>query len=579
MLTETKVSWLPWSEESFKKAKELDKPILLDISAVWCHWCHVMDETTYSDKGIVYLIETKFVPIRVDRDQRPDIDKRYNMGGWPTTAFLTPDGEIVTGGTYIPPSQMAVLLEHTSNFYNNNKGNIKFHIKEPKKQKPEPPLTDGLKNEVFLSIIDDLTLTIASQFDRLHGGFGNAPKFPHSAALRLALLQYHRQGHEAALNIVKKTLTHMQNGGIYDKEEDGFFRYSTTHDWSIPHYEKMCEDNAQLIINYLEAYQVTGDNAFRDTAKGTLSYVNTKLSDQENGGFYGSQDADEIYYKLSLRERRKRTAPKIDQTLFVNWNAMMVSAYLSASVVLDDLSYQDFALKTVKRLLETGLSSKKGTTHYIIGGKSHLSGLLTDQVYMMKCLIDCYQTTADKKFLSIAESLANFMLNKLLSDTGGFYDRLKESRAIGALKLLDKPLTENSIAACAFLRLHHYTGNHQYFDVARKTLEYFSTNIQRYGIMGAVYGLAVELYLHPMQIHIVGSLKNNQTHRFLHESLKTYNPLKVVEVIDPTADAERLKTLGYPVPDAPRTYICFDGKCNLVENPKKIGENIVWRKK
>ncbi len=577
-MTETKVSWLPWSEASFKKAKELDKPILLDISAVWCHWCHVMDETTYSDRGVARLIETKFVPIRVDRDQRPDIDKRYNMGGWPTTAFLTPDGEVLTGGTYIPPSQMMALLEHTSNF-NKNKGDIKSRIKELEKQKPEPPLTDGLNNEVFLSIIDDLILMIASQFDSLHGGFGNAPKFPHSTALRLALLQYHRQGHEAALNIVKKTLTQMQNGGIYDEEEGGFFRYSTTRDWSIPHYEKMCEDNAQLLINYLEVYQVTGDTAFRDTAKGILTYVNAKLSDQENGGFYGSQDADEIYYKLSLRERQKLKAPRIDQTLFVNWNAMMCSAYVLASAVLGDPSYQDFALKTVNLLLETSFSPKKGTAHYIIGGKSHLSGLLTDQAYMMKCLIDSYQTTADRKFLTKAGSLAEFMLNNLWSDTGGFYDKPKESRALGALKLLDKPLNENSIATSAFLKLHHYTDNQRYLKAAKKTLEYFSSDIQRYGIMGAVYGLAVELYLHPMQIHIVGSLKDNNTHRFLQESLTTYNPLKVVEVIDPAADAERLKTLGYPVADPPTAYVCFEGTCNSVENPEKIGKTIVWRKK
>jgi uncharacterized protein YyaL (SSP411 family) len=463
LLTETKVSWLHWDEESFKKAKELDKPILLGISAVWCHWCHVMDQTTYSDSEVARLIEDKFVPIRVDRDQRPDIDKRYNMGGWPSTAFLTPDGEILTGGTYIPPQQMKALLEHISSFYKKNKNNLKSRIKELKKEKPEhQSIKYGLDREVFLSVIDGLTLGIASRFDSLHGGFGNAPKFPHSGALRLALLQHHLQGHKAALNIVKKTLTEMRNGGIYDKEEGGFFRYSTTRDWSIPHYEKMCEDNAKLVVNYLEAYQVTGENVFRDTAKGILAYINAKLSDQENGGFYGSQDADEVYYKLSLPERLKRTSPRIDRTLFINWNAMMISAYLLASVVLDDQSYQDFALRTVKLLLETSLSPKNGIAHYLIEGKSHLSGLLTDQVHMIQCLIDSYQITSDREFLDRAESLADFMLDKLWSGTGGFYDKPEGIGAFGALKLLDKPLDENSVAADAFLRLHHLTGKQKY---------------------------------------------------------------------------------------------------------------------
>jgi uncharacterized protein YyaL (SSP411 family) len=579
LLMETKVSWLQWSEESFEKAKELDKPILLGISAVWCHWCHVMDKTTYSDSEVARLIEDNFVPIRVDRDQRPDIDKRYNMGGWPSTAFLTPDGEILTGGTYIPPQQMKALLDHISRFYKKNKNNLKSKIKELEKENHEPPSTEhSLDSEVFLSVIDYLTLGIASRFDSLHGGFGNAPKFPHSDALRLALLQYHLQGHKAALNIVKKTLTEMGNGGIYDKEEGGFFRYSTTRDWSIPHYEKMCEDNAKLLVNYLEAYQVTGENVFRDTAKGILSYLSDKLSDKINGGFYGSQDADEVYYKLSLPERLKRESPRIDRTLFVNWNAIMASAYLLASVVLDDQSYQAFALRTVNILLETSFSPKNGVPHYLIEGKSHLSGLLTDQVHMMACLIDSYKITSDRKFLDRAERVAEFMLDKLWSSTGGFYDKPKETGAFGALELLDKPLNENSVAADAFLRLHHYTGKQEHLETAKKTLECFASGYQRYGIMGAVYGLAVELYLYPMQIHIVGSLKDDVTRRFLMESLRAYNPLKVVEVIDPTSDTERLKNLGFPFTEKPTAYVCFEGTCNSVEDPEEIAKTM-WRKK
>jgi uncharacterized protein YyaL (SSP411 family) len=573
-MAETKVTWLPWDKESFRKAKELDKPILLGISAVWCHWCHVMDQTTYSDSEVARLIEEKFVPVRVDRDQRPDIDKRYNMGGWPSTAFLTPDGEILSGGTYIPPQQMKALLEDVSSFYMKNKGNIKSRIEELKKEVEKPSIEYGVNSEVFRSIIDGLTLAIASRFDSLHGGFGNAPKFPHSGALRLALLQHYLEGHKAALNIVKKTLEKMSGGGIYDEEEGGFFRYSTTRDWSIPHYEKMCEDNAKLLVNYLEAYQVTGESVFRDTAKGILEYVNAKLSDQENGGFYGSQDADEAYYKLSLSERVKRTPPRVDKRLFVNWNCMMSSAYLLAAVVLDDQSLQDFALRTVNLLLDTSFSSENGVAHYLMEGKRHLSGLLTDQVHMMRCLIDCYQLTLDRKFLDSAEKIAEFILDKLWSDSGGFYDKPEETGGFGALKLLDKPLEENSVAADALLRLHHLTGKQKYLETARKTLEFFVSSIQRYGIMGCLYGLAAELHLHPMQVHIVGSRKDYVTRRFLTESLRAYNPLKVVEVIDPAADTERLKSLGYPVADVPKAYVCFEGTCNLVEEPEKMDKAV-----
>jgi uncharacterized protein YyaL (SSP411 family) len=575
-LTETKVSWNPWNKESFRKSKELDKPILLGISAVWCHWCHVMDQTTYSDSEVARIIEEKFVPVRVDRDQRPDIDKRYNMGGWPSTVFLTPGGEILSGGTYIPPQQMKGLLGHISSFYKKNKHNIKSRIKELENEGEKSQVEYGMDSEVFHSIIDGLMLKIASQFDSLYGGFGNAPKFPHSGALRLALLQNHLQGHKATLNIVKKSLTEMRNRGIYDEEEGGFFRYSTTRDWSIPHYEKMCEDNAKLLVNYLETYQVTGERLFRDTAKDIIGYVNAKLSDQENGGFYGSQDADEVYYKLSLPERLKRIPPQVDKRLFVNWNCMMSSAYLLASVVLDDQALQDFALRTVNLILNNGLSSQKGAAHYLVQGKSHFSGLLTDQVYMIQCLIDCYQLTLDRNFLDLAENLAVFILDKLWSKAGGFYDKLKETDGFGALKLLDKPLEENSVASDALMRLHYLTGKEEYLEASRKTLKVFASSSQGYGIMGCVYGLAVELYLNPMQVHIVGSKKDYLTRRILTDSLRAYNPLKVVDLIDPVVDSERLKSLGYPVADAPTAYVCFGGTCKLVKDPKKMEKAVRW---
>jgi uncharacterized protein YyaL (SSP411 family) len=574
LLTETKVTWLQWNEESFRKARELDKPILLGISAVWCHWCHVMDQTTYSDSVVAKLIEDKFVPIRVDRDRRPDIDKRYNMGGWPSTVFLTSDGEILSGGTYIPPQQMIGLLENVSRLYQKNKGALKFRIKELQQEIKKSPVEYDLDKDRFQSVIDGLTLVIATRFDSVNGGFGEAPKFPHSEALRLTLLQHHLQGHKAALNIVKKTLAAMGVGGIYDKEEGGFFRYSTTRDWGIPHYEKMCEDNAKLFINYLEAYQVTGEETFEDTAKGILSYINNKLSDQKNGGFYGSQDADEVYYKLNLKERQNRATPRIDRTIFINWNAMMSSAYLLASAVLEESSYQSFALQTIDLLLKEAFNPKTGMNHYLVKDSSHLSGFLTDQVHMIKCLIDSYQVSSDRKFLDNAETLAIFMLDKLWDNAGGFYDKPKDVDAFGALKLLDKPLEENSVAADAFLRLHHLTGKQAYLETAKKTLAFFASDYQRYGIMGAVYGLAVELFLRPVQIHIVGSLKDEVTCRFRSESLKAYNPLKVVETLDPVLDHDRLNALGYPVTETPTAYVCFEGKCNSMEDPKNIAKFI-----
>ena len=154
-MTELKISWLEWNKESFNKARELDKPILLGISAVWCHWCHIMDTTTYSVNEIVQLIEEKFVPIRVDRDQRPDIDKRYNMGGWPSTVFLTPDGEVLMGGTYISPQQMIVMLDHVILLYQKSKGTLKSSIKKQQKELKKQKMQQNVDSHELHSIVAD----------------------------------------------------------------------------------------------------------------------------------------------------------------------------------------------------------------------------------------------------------------------------------------------------------------------------------------------------------------------------------------------------------------------------------------
>jgi len=574
-LKKTLVLWLPWNNKALQKAKQEDKPILLDISAVWCHWCHVMDKKTYSDANVAQLINTKFVPIRVDRDQRPDIDKRYNMGGWPSTVFLTPDGEVLTGGTYIPTLQMAAMLDYVSELYQNNKDDLLKKIQEQKtSQTKQIQIIQEADIEEFQFVIDNLVLEIAAMFDSAHGGFGEAPKFPHTEALRLALLEHTIGGQGALLTIVKKTLTAMADGGIYDKEEDGFFRYSTTRDWSIPHYEKMCEDNAKLLVNYLEAYQVTGEQKFKETAQGIIEYVNTKLSDQQKGGFFGSQDADEIYYKLKLTDRQTKTAPSIDKTLFVNWNALMASSYLLASVVLNDQSLRKFALKTVNLLLDKAFSPENGMSHYIIDEKSSEFRFLTDNSNMLQCLIDCYQVTSEKKFLDYAQKLAQFIINKLGDQSGGFYDKPENTNAFGALKNSDKPLEENSITVQAFLKLHHLTRKTIYYEKAKRTLEYFVSNVKKYGIMASSYGLAVEQYRRSIQVQVIGDTKHSTTFKLRDQTLKIYNPLKTVETIDTSLDEKRLKSLSYPVPKKPTAYICSEGKCTSITDPNDIAEKI-----
>ena len=252
---------------------------------------------------MIQAVNKHFVPIRVDNDRRPDINRRYNLGGWPTTVFLTPQGSVITGGTYIPPDQMKEVLKVVRETYLQGKIPSPITVTER--------VESAGTGEVSSGIVDDVLGYLVASFDSECGGFGDSPKFPHTNSLELLLSQYWGTRDKGLLTIVTKTLDRMAEGGIYDHEEGGFFRYSTTRDWSVPHYEKMCEDNAKLLSTTLHAFQATGRDAYRRVADEIVRYVRFTLSDQNAGGFYGSQDADEDL--LQAPQRKSEQVP-IDRT-------------------------------------------------------------------------------------------------------------------------------------------------------------------------------------------------------------------------------------------------------------------------
>ncbi len=300
------VNWLPWGDEAFRRAKSEDKPILLDIGAVWCHWCHVMDSESYENSEVAKVINENFIPIKVDRDERPDIDARLQtavsaisgQGGWPLTAMLTPDGKVFYGGTYFPPDDrygrpgLKRVLQTLAEKYRTERGKILESAEElyvNLKKSSESSLNGTGLSE---TIVDSALSSISNAFDIRNGGFGSSPKFPHASAIEFLLWRYSLTGEKWMLTIVDSTLKAMAKGGVYDQLAGGFHRYSTDERWIVPHFEKMLYDNAELLKNYVHAYQATGDEFFKETALSIISFVNTVLSDQENGGFYASQDAD-----------------------------------------------------------------------------------------------------------------------------------------------------------------------------------------------------------------------------------------------------------------------------------------------
>jgi uncharacterized protein len=300
------IRWYEWSDEAFAAAQKENKPILLDIGAVWCHWCHVMDRESYDDPAVAQIVNDNFVAVKVDRDERPDIDSRYQVavssisgqGGWPLTAFLTPDGKPFYGGTYFPPedhygrpSFKRVLLS-IANAYREKNGDVVDQAKMVEGAIAHAESFAGRNAEFSPQVIDAIAESAVGMFDASNGGFGQAPKFPHPSTLDLLLERYARTGNDELRNVIVTTLDHMANGGVYDQLAGGFHRYSVDERWVVPHFEKMCYDNSELLKNYVHAFQVTGTQFYADVARDIIRWMDEWLSDRDRGGFYASQDAD-----------------------------------------------------------------------------------------------------------------------------------------------------------------------------------------------------------------------------------------------------------------------------------------------
>jgi uncharacterized protein YyaL (SSP411 family) len=300
------IHWHEWGPEAFERAKQENKPILLDIGAVWCHWCHVMDRESYEDPAIAAAINENFVAIKVDRDERPDVDSRYQtavqaisgQGGWPLTAFLTPEGKPFYAGTYFPPqdhqgrpSFRRVLLT-LAQAYREKNADVIESAESVMGAIGRAEGFSGKSGSLGPQIIESMVEAMVKLFDPEHGGFGSAPKFPHPSATDLLLQRYVETGNQNLLNIVNVSLEKMAQGGVYDHLAGGFHRYSVDEHWVVPHFEKMAYDNSELLKNYVHGFQVTGNEFFAAVSRDIIRWMDEWLSDREHGGFYASQDAD-----------------------------------------------------------------------------------------------------------------------------------------------------------------------------------------------------------------------------------------------------------------------------------------------
>jgi hypothetical protein len=338
------VDWYPWGEEAFSAARREDKPIFLSIGYATCHWCHVMESESFEDPGIARLLNARFVPIKVDREERPDVDRVYMLfvqattgsGGWPMSVWLTPDLRPFYGGTYFPPDGrygrpgFASVLDTISRAWQEDRERVVHSA---------ATLTDRLRGFAAGSpppagpvpgpgVLAEAVRDFETAFDRRRGGFGSAPKFPRPAELCFLLREARRTGDAGALDMVRRTLRAMADGGMRDHVGGGFHRYSVDADWRVPHFEKMLYDQAQLALAYLEAYQATGDPDLAGVADDTLRYVARDMTDPR-GGFYSAEDADSLPPEAAATPGAKKS-----EGAFYLWPAAEVESLLGAEAEL-----------------------------------------------------------------------------------------------------------------------------------------------------------------------------------------------------------------------------------------------------
>jgi uncharacterized protein YyaL (SSP411 family) len=299
------VDWYPWGEEALTRARQLNRPIFLSIGYSACHWCHVMEHESFEDSEVARLLNDNFVSIKVDREERPDLDQIYmasvqlltGQGGWPMSVFLTPDLRPFTGGTYFPPEDMygrpgfKRVLQTVADWWQTRRGEIDRAAADLTEHLQHLGRLPAGKGDLAEGILRTAVAALSQAFDPRYGGFGSAPKFPHPMDLRVLLRAWKRFVDDDALNMARVTLDHMARGGIYDHLGGGFARYSTDERWLVPHFEKMLYDNALLIPCYVEAYQATGDGFFREVVEETAGWVLREMTSPD-GPFYSTLDAD-----------------------------------------------------------------------------------------------------------------------------------------------------------------------------------------------------------------------------------------------------------------------------------------------
>ena len=606
------VDWYPWGEEAFERAGAEDKPVLLSVGYAACHWCHVMEHESFEDPETAALMNERFVCIKVDREERPDVDGLYmdavvtmtGQGGWPMTVFLTPDGRPFFGGTYFPPEprygmpSFSQLMLAVDQAYRERRQELERQadalVGAIREASAAPPSNEPLTSELISRGVSGL----AAQFDPVHGGFGRAPKFPPASNLELLL----RSGRDDALEMVRKTLDGMAAGGMYDLVGGGFHRYSVDERWLVPHFEKMLYDNALLASAYLHGGLVLGEERYRAIAEETLDYMARELRLPE-GGFASAQDADtageegltytwtkdEVADKellqpfegrfilrgeLSagererlLEERSRRQQPLRDDKVVTAWNGLALAAFAEASHRLERPDYLEVALELAEFLVGpmTGGDGRLFRTYR--DGTAKIDGYLEDYADVAHGLIELHWATGDLRWLEEARALTARAERFRDADRGGYF--VDDHGLVARRKEFDDHPTPsgNSMIAYVLLRLGRIYGDAELEKAAVEIFRVARPLVERAPTAAGHLLCALDLHFSPpREVAVVGS-----SEELRRAALDAFQPNTVFAFSDKPTDTVPLLAGRSLVDDRPAAYVCEHFACQApVTSPEAL---------
>lgn len=493
---EQPVHWQMWGKEAFRLAEQLDRPVWLDVGAIWCHWCHVMDRESYENPKIADIINERLVPIKVDRDRRPDIDDRYQAafralnqrgGGWPLTMMLTPAGEPFAGFTYLPPTRqqgrpgIEQLAPRIARAFRQRRGEVTQLANRVDRRLAEMRSRSGASGELTPDLVRRIADGVAQSFDAEHGGFGEGQKFPNGPALRFALAEGFLSGDDALRERALHTLDAYAASGIYDHVRGGFFRYGVDREMTRPHFEKMDYVQAGMLRAYLDAYRMTGDSAYAETARDVMRYVDRTLSDREGGGFYPHQDADVSleddgsYYTWSPDQLRAAVGPEQVDAVRLRFGITEdgeMPEHPRQNVPQVERSVAEVAQRLgvaeaeARGRIRAGLRQMKAARDTVEAPRVEKTKFVDRNAYLITAYLDAWKTLGDEDARGFALKSLDYVLEHGVDADGTVYHTAVDEGepATGLMR-------DYAYLADALADAHQVTGERRYLDAAGRVMD------------------------------------------------------------------------------------------------------------